>query len=103
MPKLARQYDDRYYSDFRISSNTSRTSNYGYSRYEYPSRTIENHENPINQPKQFTRKKSKNKRKKGLLHIPDNRTPDFRVWEALRQFISWFLTWRRVLRRALTA
>lgn len=69
MPKLARQYNDRYYSELRISSNTSRTSSYGYSRYEYPNVNTVNYENPITQPKLIRRKKSKNKRKKGILHI----------------------------------
>lgn len=33
MPKIARQYEDRYYSEFRITSNSSRNHNYRYSQY----------------------------------------------------------------------
>ena len=66
MPKLARQYDDRYYSDFHVSQNTSRTSSYGYSRYERSDVRYDYYGNPINQ-QPVRRRKPKNKRKKGIL------------------------------------
>lgn len=67
MPKLARQYDDRYYSSYRAVSNTSRTSSYGYSKEVYldaiygPSKI----EKP--QPKLVRRRKPKAKKKRSLL------------------------------------
>lgn len=64
MPKLAKQYDDRYYSDFRVSSTPSISGNYGYNCYEYADA---NHDGTINRQKPLRRKKVKNKRKKGLL------------------------------------
>lgn len=66
MPKLARQYDDRYYSDFHVSQSTSRTSSYGYSRYERSDVRYDYYGNPINQ-QPVRRRKPKNKRKKGIL------------------------------------
>jgi beta-lactamase class A len=66
MPKLARQYEDRYYSQFRVASETSRTGSYGYSRYERLGVSSANYENPIQQQRPVRRKKHKSKKKSFL-------------------------------------
>lgn len=55
MPKLAKEYDDRYYSDFRVSSNLSVSNTY-LNDYSYGSMA--------NQRQPLRRKRTKNKRKK---------------------------------------
>ena len=66
MPKLARQYEDRYHSDFRASSNVV-TNNYRTVRGEYSDVRREYYGNPIGQTQPVRRRKPKARRKKGLL------------------------------------
>ena len=66
MPKLARQYDDRYYSDFRASSSVA-ANNYRTIRGEYSNLRHDYYGNPIGQTQPVRRRKPKARRKKGLL------------------------------------
>lgn len=63
MPKLAKQYDDRYYSDFRVSSNTSRIDNTHREYYV----NYDNYGNLIGQQQPLRRKKVRNRKKKSIL------------------------------------
>ena len=66
MPKIARQYEDRYYSDLRVASSTSRTNNYGYARYEYGNSYSSSYRNNIPNPQVVRRRKPKNKKRNFL-------------------------------------
>ena len=63
MPKLARQYDDRYYSEFRVASNVPRTNDYRYARYDQSG----SYYGQTAQPSPVRRKRVKSKRKKSIL------------------------------------
>ncbi len=62
MPKIARQYEDRYYSEFRISSDYSKYSNYRYTQSLNPygiNGGLNNDVQPIRRKKR-TRNKKRN-------------------------------------------